>query len=226
LADATFLSHVSDFGCVRTHHRSIACQADLSATSTWICCHAPMRSAVMASILVLSCTLAHAGPKDRKTAKVLSVTGASVSGAVVLAGFLAAPDSKRINEPVMYTGLGMLFVTPSLGQFYAGEYVTLGMGVRALATGLAVYTLRSQTTLATCDTALSSTEPKCEIFTEGAYPLLGIAAIAFIGGVWYDALDAGDAADRYNQHHGFTVAPTLQQTAQGYVPGLSLATSW
>ena len=185
-----------------------------------------MRRALVTLVLFLTCATAHAGKKNRKTAQLLSGAGASVSGAVVVAGFMAAPDSKRINEPVMYTGIGMLFVTPSLGEFYSEQYLTIGMGVRAIAAGLAVYTLETQTTLATCDTALSSNEPKCEIFKEAAYPMLGVAAIMFIGGVWYDALDAGDAADRYNRKHGYTITPTLQHTAQGYVPGLSLATVW
>ena len=167
---------------------------------------------------------AHA-EKSRTTAQALSSVGASVSGAVVIAGFVTAPDSKRINEPVMYTGIGMLFVTPSLGQFYVGEYVTLGMGVRALATGLAVYTLQTQTKLATCDHALSSNEPPCEVFSEGAYPMLGLAAIGFIGGVWYDALDAGDAVDRWNRAHGFSVTPGVQ-TARGPAAGLTLSGSF
>lgn len=180
-----------------------------------------MRRALVALFLVAVCATAHA-EKNRKTAKILSVTGASVSGAVVLAGFLTAPDSKRINEPVMYTGLGLLFVTPSLGEFYAGEYVTIGMGIRALATGLAVYTINNSTRLATCDTAMSSNDPKCEVFTENAYPLLGIAAIGFIGGVWYDALDADDAVDRYNRKHGYQVTPAVATTS-GFAPGLSLS---
>ena len=182
-----------------------------------------MRRVVVTLCLLVLCATANAGPKDPKTAKLLSAVGASVSGAVVVAGFVSAPDSKRINPPVMYTGIGMLFVTPSLGEFYAGQYLTIGMGVRALAAGFAVYTLETQTKLATCDDALSSDEPPCEIFKESAYPLLGIAAIAFVGGVWYDTLDAGDAAERYNRKHGFTVVPSVQPGPHGPAPGLVLS---
>jgi hypothetical protein len=53
--------------------------------------------------------------------------------------------------------------------------------------------------------------------------MLGLAGIAFVGGVWYDALDAGDAADRYNRRHGYAVTPTLQQTAQGLMPGVTIS---
>lgn len=172
--------------------------------------------------LLLASVPAHAGPKDRQTARLLSGTAASVSGAVVLSGFVFAQDGKPFNVPVLYTGLGLLAVTPSLGELYAGQYVTIGMGVRAAATGLAVYTLRTQTRFATCDDALSSNEPPCEIFKELAYPLLGIAAIAFIGGVWYDVLDAPDAADRYNKRHGFAPVPAVLPGPQGPAPGLML----
>jgi hypothetical protein len=183
-----------------------------------------MRCALAAATLVVLCATAHA-EKDRKTAVVLSAASAGVSGAVVIAGFVTAPNAERINPPVMYTGLGLLFVTPSLGEFYAGEYITLGMGVRALATGLAVYTLDSQTKLATCDNAPNSSAPKCEVFTEHAYPLLGVAAIAFVGGVWYDVLDASDAVDRYNRARGLSVTPAVA-TPSGLAPGLSLAGSF
>ena len=181
-----------------------------------------MRRAIASlCLLVLWCATAHA-EKDRRTAQILSSAGAGVSGAVVIAGFMTAPDARRINPPVMYTGLAMLFVTPSLGEFYAEQYLTIGMGVRALAAGLAVYTLETQTKLATCDNAMSSADPPCEIFSEGAYPLLGLAAIGFIGGVWYDALDAGDAVDRYNKKHNLGVTPVVP-TPSGLAPGLSLS---
>jgi hypothetical protein len=180
-----------------------------------------MRRLLITLFLLGFCATAQA-EKKRKTAVILSTAGSSVSGAVVVAGFMSAPDSKRINPPVMYTGIGMLFVTPSLGQFYAEQYLTIGMGIRALSAGLAVYTLQTQTTLATCDTAHSSNEPPCEIFKEAAYPLLGIAAIGFIGGVWYDALDAGDAVDRYNKKHGFTLTPGVP-TSSGAAPGLTIS---
>jgi hypothetical protein len=183
-----------------------------------------MRGLLVTVMLVLTCATAQAD-KKRKTATILSTAGASVSGAVVLAGFMTAPDSKRINPPVMYTGIGMLFVTPSLGEFYAEQYLTIGMGIRAASALLAVYTLETQTKLATCDTAHSSTEPPCEIFKEAAYPMLGLAAIGFIGGVWYDALDADDAVDRYNRKHGFKITPGVPTTS-GAAPGLTISGSF
>jgi hypothetical protein len=176
---------------------------------------------VLVTVIVLFSTTAHA-EKSEKTATLLSAVSSGVSGAVIVAGFVTAPNAERVNEPVMYTGIGMLFVTPSLGELYAEQYLTWGMGIRLVASGLAVYTLRTQTTLATCDTAHSSNDPKCEVFKENAYPLLGIAAIGFIGGVWYDVLDAKDAVRRYNKSHNFNLAPAVP-TASGVAPGLTLS---
>jgi hypothetical protein len=181
------------------------------------------RVLLLCALLASAVDVAHAGPKDRQTAQILSGASASVSGAVVLSGFVFAQDSRPFNLPVLYTGLGMLAVTPSLGQFYAGQYLTIGMGVRAVATGFAIYTLQTRTRLAKCDFDPSSEPPRCEIFTEGAYPMLGIAAIAFIGGVWYDVLDAADAADRHNAKHGYTVMPTALRGPQGLAPGLAIS---
>lgn len=176
-----------------------------------------MRRVVVSLVLVLVCATAHA-EKSRTLAQGLSGGGAGVSGVIVLTGFLTAPDGEAFNTPVLFTGLGMLFVTPSLGHFYAGQYLTWGMGIRAVATGLAIYTLEAQTKIVTCD---DPSRAQCEVFNETAYALLGISAIAFIGGVWWDTLDAGDAADRYNKSHAVTVQPTVQASAHGFTAGLS-----
>ena len=183
---------------------------------------ARMRSLAVALVLVASLGHAEAGPKNRQTARVLSGASAGVAGAVTLAGFLTTPEGEAFNEPVLFSGIGLLMVAPSAGEFYSGQYLTYGMAVRAAATGLAVYTLETQTRAVRCDEVGASHELECESFTRNAYPLLGIAAIAFIGGVWYDTLDAADSADRYNARHGFTVTPTVMPGPQGLAPGLSL----
>jgi len=175
---------------------------------------------VVILLVLLVCASAHA-EKKRRIAQGLAGGGAAVSGAVVLAGFVTAPDATPVNKPVMYTGLGMLFVTPSLGHFYSGQYLTWGMGIRAAATGLAIATLETQYKYVQCDDAMSSNDPPCKVLGNDAIPLLGVAAIAFIGGVWWDTLDAGDAADRYNRDHGVTIQPSVQTTAQTVSAGIS-----
>jgi hypothetical protein len=182
-----------------------------------------MRYAIASlSLLVMCATASAGGSKDRRVARLASGISASVAGVVTVGGFMFAPDSKPFNTPVLYTGLGMLLVGPSAGEFYAGQYLTIGMAVRAAGAGLAVWTLQTQTKVITCDNATNS-EQKCEGFVENAAPLLGVAAIIFIGGVWYDVLDAGDAADRYNVKHGFMAAPMAIMGPTGLVPGLAVS---
>src|SRR5690242_6472174 len=95
-----------------------------------------MRCLAVVVVLVF-CATANAAPKDPNKAAIMSGTAAGVAGAVTLAGFLTTPEGEAFNEPVLYTGIGLLAVTPSLGEFYAGQYLTIGMGIRAAATGLA-----------------------------------------------------------------------------------------
>ena len=190
-----------------------------------------MRRIALAAAAVLAVSsfagsAAHAGPRNRQTARVLSGTAAGVSGAVALAGFLTVPEGEAFNRPVLYTGMGMLFVMPSAGEFYSGQYLTWGMGVRAVATGLAYWTLQKEVEPVICDEVGANKDLNCKQFKENAYPLLGVAAIAFIGGVFYDVLDAPDAADRFNARHGFVVTPAPLQGPTGMAPGLTLTGSF
>ncbi len=171
----------------------------------------------LALLLILS-TTAHA-EKSKKTAQALSVGGASVAGAVVLTGFMIAPKGHPFEPAVTYTGLGLSVITPSLGEFYAGEWFTPGLAVRVGAVGLATYALGRQVT-ATCDNATMSGQT-CKQLEPNSVALLGVAAIAFVGGVWYDTLDAGDAVDRYNARHA-QAAPTILPTPSGPAPGVML----
>jgi len=56
--------------------------------------------------------------------------------------------------------------------------------------------------------------------------MLGIAGIAFIGGMAYDVGDAAPAVDRYNASHGFVVVPTAVSTPTGPAPGVSVSGVW
>jgi hypothetical protein len=158
-------------------------------------------------ILVLACAVAHADDKSRETASYLSGGGAAVSGAVLLTSFMTAGKGEVFNNPMLYTGLGLSVVAPSLGQFYAGEWFTPGMAVRIASAGLAVYAVHNEEATVTCDDA-GTYGQTCKQLKGAGVALVGVAAIGFIGGMWYDALDAGDAADRWNKRHNVIVTPT------------------
>lgn len=174
----------------------------------------------MVLFVLLACATAHAD-KSRETAQYLSGGASAVSGAVLALGFLAAPEGKTFNTPVLYTGLALATVTPSLGELYAGEWFTPGMGIRIASAGLAVYAIQNEQETVRCDTASSSTQPMCKELGGTGIALVGLAAIGFIGGMWYDSLDAGDAIDRWRSRHGIVVSPTV-----GPSTGLSLAGSF
>jgi hypothetical protein len=180
-----------------------------------------VRRLVIVLALLVASNPAHA-EKNRKTAQILAGVATGASSALVLSGFLFASDGNPINKPLMYAGLASAAITPSIGQFYAGEYLTIGMAVRVGAAGIATFAITHETESKTCDNATMS-GTTCTSFAGAGIALLGVAAIAFIGGMAYDVDDAGAAADRYNLDHGLVVTPTAMATPNGPAPGLSLA---
>jgi hypothetical protein len=175
--------------------------------------------------MVMMARVAHADdvqPKREQTAQILSGTGTGVSAALMLVAFLDSAPDQPFSKPLMYTGLATAMITPSLGEFYAGEYVTIGMAARVVGAGLATYGLTHYTETTTCSNATMS-GTSCKTLASGAYPFLGLAAIAFVGGMAYDVQDAADAVGRWNKRHNFTAAPIIIGGVSGPVPGLSLA---
>jgi hypothetical protein len=179
--------------------------------------------------LAMSCVMvaaavtpAHAdGPKSEQTAQIMSGVGTGVSSALILAAFLDENADQPFNKPLMYTGLATAAVTPSLGQFYAGEYFTIGMAARVVGAGLATYALTHYTKISTCDDATMAGS-MCKVLDSGAYPLLGLAAIAFVGGMAYDVGDAAPAVHRWNERHNVAIAPTAVPGPNGPAAGLSV----
>jgi hypothetical protein len=164
-------------------------------------------------------------PKSEQTAQLAAGLGTGVSGGLILAGFLAGDSSYPYNKPLMYTGLASALITPSLGQIYAGEYITIGMAARVLGVGIGTYGLTHYTEVTPCDPGHAPTDT-CRHIDSGAIPFLGLAAIAFVGGMAYDVADASSAVQRWNEHHGFMVAPTVVPATDGPAPGLSFVGQW
>lgn len=167
----------------------------------------------VALFVLLACATAHADDKSPDTAKYLSGGGAAVSGAILFASFLSG-GTDPYNAPLFYTGIATAIVAPSLGEFYAGEWFTPGMAIRIASAGLAVYAVRNEEMTTTClDMPEAGTQ--CKQIKGAGMALIGVAAIGFIGGMWYDALDAGDAVNRWRARHGIVVAPTGNGVALG-----------
>jgi heme A synthase len=183
-----------------------------------------VRRLVIVFAILVTASSAHAEPQQRhrKTAQIFSGVGTGVSSALILSGFLFAPVGQTFERPLMYTGLATAVITPSLGEFYAGQYLTYGMAARVLGAGLATFALTNETKTQTCDGATMSSQ-QCTTLLGGGLALLGVAAIAFVGGMAYDVADAPSAVDTWNQSHGFMLEPTAIVTPTGTTTGVALS---
>jgi hypothetical protein len=104
------------------------------------------------------------------------------------------------------SGLTAVMLTPSLGHWYAGRYVTFGMGLRLAGAGFIVLLAA---------TAGDDFPPQKE-FAPGLV-LMG-------AGTLLDIAMAGSAARDYNTR--FRLAPTVLNDGRGPLPGLAAAASF
>ena len=173
-----------------------------------------MRSWVLIAALGVAAGTAHAdGDKNPNTAIALSGVGAGVSSALIVASFFTANDYNDINVPMLEIGLGTSLITPSLGQWYAHDWLTWGMGIRVGAAALAAVAVAGEEKTAPCNLDPSM---NCKQLKGTGLALLGIAAIAYIGGTAWDVADAGDAVVRYNHRQlTYSFAPIVVQGGGG-----------
>lgn len=151
-------------------------------------------------------SVGHAEPRKLSTAQALSGTGVGVSGALFVSAFLVSETGGYVNMPLLYAGLGSSVITPSLGHWYAGEWLTVGMGIRAGAAALATLAVLEFSQEERCQTLEFKL---CKGLKGEGVAFLGLAAIAFVGGAAYDLKELPDSVARYNRDHGFTVAPAV-----------------
>ncbi|HEX4451993.1 MAG TPA: hypothetical protein VH143_14040 [Kofleriaceae bacterium] len=180
--------------------------------------------------------------RDRETARWLSIGGAlgSVAIASVGAGMLAYgfsdgrgydlrfEDTRRNGEIVIGVGAATTLLTPSLGEWYAGEAWSTGMKLRVAGIGVGL--------LATAVYFGTGSSSSCFQLEGGDYcsggaphaivataVIGGIAGALFVGGIVYDLFDAAKAADRHDARR-LEVLPTVLRSASGSaLPALGLA---
>ena len=163
---------------------------------------------------------APSSPRDPGTAVMLSVVGTLASTVVTAAGLKMAIDDTSGNgagAALFFGGLASSLVTPSLGEFYAGRYVTVGMGIRAASAVVVIGSL------------VASASESCSASCNNTMTILGITGlIGFATGVAWDIGTAGSAANAYNQRHTFTLAvtPTVLSPPSGPVMGVGLGGSF
>ena len=178
------------------------------------------RAAIAILVIALASPAAHADRKDKKTALVFSGVGTGASAAVFLTAFVLAKQNEGdVNLPLVIAGLGSSVFTPSLGHWYAGRYLTVGLGVRAAAAGLATWGILNYSQTVRCNTFEYM---ECKNLKGGAIVVLGISAIAFVGGAAYDFKTLDESVDSYNAR--FALTPTILPTTSG-PPGAGLVLS-
>ena len=169
-----------------------------------------MRVALVALALAIVLAASPASAeKSRKTALVLSGLSTGVSSALVLSSFLIKADG-TVFAPTFYAGVGSSVITPSLGQWYAGKWLSIGMAVRVAAAGLATLAIAQRRD----DPCFVDPTEICPTLSGTGFTVLSLAAIAYIGGVAYDVIDTPKAIERHNRGHAM-LTPTLSPRGAG-----------
>lgn len=163
-------------------------------------------TAVLAACLLAS-SVAHADERDPDTALELSVAGTAVAvGIAIPTGNLHNSDWK-LGLPL----LAVIDVVPSVGHFYAGDYLSPGLIARVVGSGMLVV-------------GLADPFDHGDNFDIASGPgrALGLGGLSLmIGGIVWDLATSRREARRYNAHH-VEVLPTALVTDHGPVAGLGL----
>jgi hypothetical protein len=166
----------------------------------------------LAIIAALSGTAA--AEKSLRTARILSGVGTGASSVLFVTAFFVGEKDGDVNMPLLYAGLGSGVVTPSLGEFYVGKYLTVGMGLRVAAGLLATYGVLAHDQEVRCNDTIEVRT--CKNLSQNAYLFIGLAGIMFVGGAAWDIQALPDHVEEYNTRGaGFALAPTLLPTSSG-----------
>ena len=156
-----------------------------------------------ATVLALSVFASPALAEERKSenaAFALSAGGTLVSAGLVAYAAHRAPDDAA--DTYLAAGAVALAVTPTLGHWYAGDYVTLGLGARVVG-GAAIYLGHR---MASCGGDCSS---------DGGTALMVFGAGAVIAGALWDVATASRAAQTWNARHYLALTPTVTPGGAG-----------
>jgi hypothetical protein len=182
-----------------------------------------MKTSILAAVTVAALAtsgLAHADGspgadtadlKDPGDARMFSLLGTAASVGVMVVG-----ANTTDGGALFMVGAASAVITPSLGEWYAGDILTTGLMIRG---GAAIGAVVGMGQFLSClDT------PNCH--GEVGLSVAGVSAVAFVSGAIYDIVDAPAAARRYNNDHHLRLAPTATSTASGKAYGVGLSGSF
>lgn len=175
-----------------------------------------MRRALVILLLVTRLPIAHAETDQPEEKSPLLGLGLSVtSTALPLAAIGALWQSGNAEEHLGLWSLNWIaaFLGPSVGHWYAGEYLTPGLVGRGIG-GVALVVGVGMSL-----NCLGSQNPDCETNrTGGVVVVSGIALM--VGGAIYDIATSPRAVHRWNRSH-LQIVPTPVGT--GSTPGFGMA---
>ncbi len=151
-----------------------------------------------------------APPRDEGLAMNLSIAGSI--GAGVLVG-LAGDHTSAAWRPAAIELIGAV-IAPSFGHAYGGDYLSLGLGLRAVGAGLAALGVYDWSRPSHGDSSTIEFSP-----VGGSLILGGLAALA--AGTIYDLATTRRTVRRWNHEHA-TVVPMAMATASGPAAGIGL----
>ncbi len=175
---------------------------------------APMKRSLICLAIVASVATARADEVDDKSPGIalgLSLGGTIASGVVLGLAIANQPPS----QPVIVAGAVGLALLPSAGHWYAHDYLSTGLLLRAGAVAGAAVLYG----VLPCHRGDSPYEPCTSPGAQGV--ALGLGAAAFGIGVLWDIGSAPGAAERYNDKHSLSANLVPVVTRSGY--GLALA---
>jgi hypothetical protein len=152
--------------------------------------------------------------KDPTTALTLSLGGTLVSAGMMgyaLHRLASRTDSYNDSTGVTIFDIGLFstLITPSLGQFYAGNYLSTGLVIRGA--GAAVAAVGAVQAIGCVDSSTSCNDGKVAL-------AIGAGVVA-VGAIW-DIVDAPRAANRWNLKH-VQLAPVSVGTGSSVGLGVS-----
>lgn len=173
-----------------------------------------MKRALVSFAIIAALSGTAAAEKSLRTARILSGVGTGASSVLFISAFFVGEKNGDVNMPLLYSGLGSGIVTPSLGEFYVGKYLTVGMGLRVAAGLIATYGVLGHDQEVRCNNTVEF--ETCHNLGQNAYLFIGLAGIIFVGGAAWDIQALPDHVEEYNTRSpSFALAPTLLPTSAG-----------
>jgi hypothetical protein len=175
-------------------------------------------------LVLLTARLASAESSDEAKSPgvglALSAGGTAVSIGLIAGGLATAEHYRDQGYTIAAVGLASTLVTPSLGEWYAGKYLTAGLGLRfagVAATAIGVANLRI------CFDQCSGQDGNNAV--AGTAIVLGLAAYA--SGMLLDIAWAPSTVRESNARHLLVITPSIVTSPSGAaVYGLGLGGSF